>query len=414
MTNNYYLGFVEDNVDPMKVGRCKVRIVGLYDSLSKSDLPWIQPMIPLNHDVVYPPKIGTQVICIALDEYNQVMLMIGAIPGINDATNAPDTTALARNDADDKPSIITKIDSNLTPWSSFGEIVGGIGGIDFSAVQSVANATKSVLDGEWGSILSSTLLTDSISQFSDNMITDLKEQMGDIFPIGATEDEKTSLINGGNISIGGTVYLGKTYQDSAIANYKSALNVSAADIASGNLPQGVTAAFASSALTSLDNPTLLASFTGEGLTQLNSAVGGLSAVNKAFAAIGGFTKSEPSFGYATEYPNSKVEATSGGFTIQDSTPGKEMISTILNNGSYEKISSVDGSSVKKTIGDNVQVNAQDSTTITTGTHSLSASDINTIVDGTQTEIASIRHINAAAGTCNMKCFITGSPYHFFG
>lgn len=87
---NLFLGFVADNNDPLKVGRCKVRIVGLYDSLTMAELPWLQAVNPLNSAVIFPPAIGAQIICMALDAHNQTILMLGQIPGINDSTNSPD------------------------------------------------------------------------------------------------------------------------------------------------------------------------------------------------------------------------------------------------------------------------------------------------------------------------------------
>jgi hypothetical protein len=36
--NKFYYGFVEDNVDPLKVGRVKVRILGIHTD-NKNDIP---------------------------------------------------------------------------------------------------------------------------------------------------------------------------------------------------------------------------------------------------------------------------------------------------------------------------------------------------------------------------------------
>lgn len=90
---NLHFGFVADNNDPLKIGRCKVRIVGLYDSLTLDELPWLQGIIPLNHEVIFPPAIGAQIICMSLDEHNQTILMLGQIPGVNDSSNSPDNNS---------------------------------------------------------------------------------------------------------------------------------------------------------------------------------------------------------------------------------------------------------------------------------------------------------------------------------
>lgn len=87
-----YFGFVEDNKDPLRVGRCRVRIAGLYDSLSLDDLPWLIPICPPNLDtVIKPPKIGSQVICISLDEHNHNILILGIVYGVPDTIQEPDT-----------------------------------------------------------------------------------------------------------------------------------------------------------------------------------------------------------------------------------------------------------------------------------------------------------------------------------
>jgi len=79
-------GFVVDNRDPLKVGRCRVRIIGLYDSLKEEELPWLMSMSPINLDkMVYPPRIGTQVICMSLDEYDQNIIILGIIYGIGES-----------------------------------------------------------------------------------------------------------------------------------------------------------------------------------------------------------------------------------------------------------------------------------------------------------------------------------------
>jgi hypothetical protein len=94
-----YFGKVVNNYDPLKIGRCKVRVIGLYDSLNDDDLPWLMPMLAFNSEIIKPPKIGTQVACESLDEpYNQNVIIVGIIPGIDDSTEEPDTPRVARNE----------------------------------------------------------------------------------------------------------------------------------------------------------------------------------------------------------------------------------------------------------------------------------------------------------------------------
>ena len=46
-----YTGCVENRQDPLKLGRCQVRVVGLHNydksQLKTEDLPWAYPMQPI-------------------------------------------------------------------------------------------------------------------------------------------------------------------------------------------------------------------------------------------------------------------------------------------------------------------------------------------------------------------------------
>lgn len=95
-------GFVENNVDPLKIGRVQVRLIGYHtndeNKIPSENLPWCQSIVPPNLDVVKPPAIGSQVICISLDETFQNILVLGIINGISDDTEEPDTPRVARNE----------------------------------------------------------------------------------------------------------------------------------------------------------------------------------------------------------------------------------------------------------------------------------------------------------------------------
>lgn len=59
-----YVGVVEDNKDPEKIGRCKVRVHGLYNEIPVEDLPWATPSFPISFGVrgsFIVPEIGTAV-----------------------------------------------------------------------------------------------------------------------------------------------------------------------------------------------------------------------------------------------------------------------------------------------------------------------------------------------------------------
>lgn len=94
MDQVFYTGVVEDRNDPMMLGRCKVRVVGVHSEdpklLPVADLPWAHPVTPItsaamNGIGVAPvgPVEGTMVLVMFADgEEFQHPVMLGTIPGI--------------------------------------------------------------------------------------------------------------------------------------------------------------------------------------------------------------------------------------------------------------------------------------------------------------------------------------------
>ena len=64
---HWWEGVVEDNLDPLGAGRCKVRVIAhntpMKDELSTAELPWAYPLMPLNnpHGKIVALKPGTRV-----------------------------------------------------------------------------------------------------------------------------------------------------------------------------------------------------------------------------------------------------------------------------------------------------------------------------------------------------------------
>jgi hypothetical protein len=83
----WWVGVVEDRQDPLKLGRCKVRIVGWHAAdkmnLPTEKLPWAQAMLPLNNTQPYAPKESDMVLGFFLDAENaQQPVMMGVMPSI--------------------------------------------------------------------------------------------------------------------------------------------------------------------------------------------------------------------------------------------------------------------------------------------------------------------------------------------
>lgn len=91
----WWVGVVEDRNDPLKLGRCKVRIFGWHSEsivdIPTKDLPWAQAMLPLNDANAYSPKEADTVVGFFLDGENaQHPIMMGVIPGIPLYDSPPD------------------------------------------------------------------------------------------------------------------------------------------------------------------------------------------------------------------------------------------------------------------------------------------------------------------------------------
>lgn len=82
----WWIGVVEDRQDPMKLGRCRVRIFGIHtDSLTdipSEDLPWASVVHSLNNHTFATPKETDVVMGFFADGRNsQVPVIMGIIPG---------------------------------------------------------------------------------------------------------------------------------------------------------------------------------------------------------------------------------------------------------------------------------------------------------------------------------------------
>ena len=86
----WWQGVVEDRNDPLKIGRCRVRVLGVHtddkgpSGIPTKDLPWATLLLPANQEErVVPPKEGSWVMGFFRDgELCQDPVILGVIPGI--------------------------------------------------------------------------------------------------------------------------------------------------------------------------------------------------------------------------------------------------------------------------------------------------------------------------------------------
>ncbi len=85
--SKFWVGVVEDRNDPLKLGRCRVRVFGTHtetlQELPTNKLSWAHPILPLNNPNPYAPKEGDIVVGFFMDgEESQFPMMMGVVSGI--------------------------------------------------------------------------------------------------------------------------------------------------------------------------------------------------------------------------------------------------------------------------------------------------------------------------------------------
>lgn len=83
----WWIGYVEDRQDPLKLGRVRVRCVGWHNeaktALPTENLPWGMVLYPPNNQNPYAPKEGDMVFGFFLDGENaQQPVVLGVFPSI--------------------------------------------------------------------------------------------------------------------------------------------------------------------------------------------------------------------------------------------------------------------------------------------------------------------------------------------
>jgi len=64
-----FIGVVEDNSDPEKKGRCRVRVLNIFDNIPTGDIPWATPHKDLNGNSFIIPDVG-KIVSVVFDNDN--------------------------------------------------------------------------------------------------------------------------------------------------------------------------------------------------------------------------------------------------------------------------------------------------------------------------------------------------------
>lgn len=67
--NRTYIGIVEDNADPKRLGRCRIRVFDVFDDIPVEDIPWASPWKDLNGNQFNLPEKG-KVLTVIFDSGN--------------------------------------------------------------------------------------------------------------------------------------------------------------------------------------------------------------------------------------------------------------------------------------------------------------------------------------------------------
>jgi len=67
--NKTYIGVVEDNQDPDRIGRVKIRVMGVFDDFDAESIPWATPWKDLNGNLSNIPEKG-KVVIVVFDQGN--------------------------------------------------------------------------------------------------------------------------------------------------------------------------------------------------------------------------------------------------------------------------------------------------------------------------------------------------------
>lgn len=68
--NKTYVGVVEDNLDPKKLARLKIRVMDVYEGIETEDLPWAYPWKDLNGNSYNLPEVG-KIVIVVFDQGNE-------------------------------------------------------------------------------------------------------------------------------------------------------------------------------------------------------------------------------------------------------------------------------------------------------------------------------------------------------
>ena len=122
----YYTGCVENRNDPLKLGRCQVRIVGLHTEnktvLPTADLPWAYPVMPITSagtsgvgTAPIGPVEGSWILITFMDPDQQQPIMLGTLGGAFQTDDAIQNGEIKNNTVAADGEVDLSTDKTKTP-----------------------------------------------------------------------------------------------------------------------------------------------------------------------------------------------------------------------------------------------------------------------------------------------------------
>lgn len=402
MSDQVFTGVVESRDDPLKMGRCKVRIVGIHTDdktiLPTESLPWAMPMLPITSAGMngigsspVGPVPGSYVAIKFMDEHMQTPIMMGTIPVIPQSETSKkisQKTGMIILDGkayDSSGSIIYDILNNPIEFESIYEniigssiesaiynklspVIEDVAGIATdlkSFPEELASCTISNIEG---------LVLDAVSGIAGpilDKVVDVIEEIDDIIEEGleAGIDFIESAIGGplaivenGISRIGSVVSTTRSAVDTMTSVTLKELctlpkwkQIALIEDRSGSISKGFTDPSGKYPLkTMLDESST--NRLCRGVTEGTP----IDFINKSRAVDIPLPNSEekwsqPKLTFGGQYPYSSVsESESGHMTIVDDTPGKESICNYHRSGTYN-YTNAKGENVTKIVNNNYTI-----------------------------------------------------------
>lgn len=412
-SNQVFTGVVESRDDPLKMGRCKVRIIGIHTDdktvLPTESLPWAMAMLPITSagmngigSAPVGPVPGSYVAIKFMDEQMQTPIMIGTIPIIPQSEATKQITRktgmiILDGKAYDSTGSIVKdiLDNPIDIESIYEDILGDtIDSILHNKLSPIINETSQIIENADaiaedlvslpGELAACTLenaanvALDAISGIAgpiinavDDVIEDVVDTVDDLIAEGlkAGTDFIESAIGGplaiienGISRVGSVVSTTRSAVDSMTSVTLKELctlpkwkQIALIEDRSGSLSKGFNDPSGKYPLkTMLDESST--NRLSRGITEKTP----IDFINKSRAVEVSLPNSkekwnQPKLEFGGQYPYSSVtESESGHMTIIDDTPGKECTCNYHRSGCYN-YTNAKGEQVTKIVNNNYTI-----------------------------------------------------------